>query len=64
MQSSEVTWGVYCDIPDEHSAMTVQVGFSHRDEADETEFCINSWDSQELNELFDDFCRENSFEKC
>ena len=63
MQINQVAeWGVYCDIPDGHSAMTVQIGFSHTGaEFDETEFCITSWNAQELSELFREFCNENGF---
>lgn len=63
MKPSQITWGVHCDIPDGNSAMTVQIGFSHRHvESDETEFCIESWNGQELDELFSNFCHENGFE--
>lgn len=63
MKPSQIIWEVCCGVPDGDSAMTVQVGFSHRyAEFDETEFCIESWYRQELDELFSAFCHENGFE--
>lgn len=64
MQINQVAdWGVCCDIPDGHNAMTVQIGFlTPGAESDETEFCITSWNAQELSELFREFCNENGFE--
>lgn len=52
-------WFAGC-CPEMHKAMTVSVGFSHTEnEYDKTEFCINSFDRQELNKLFEAFCEEN-----
>lgn len=52
-----------CDLSHPCKAMTIQVGFSHKEnENDETEFCINAWDKKELAELFEIFCKENHFE--
>ena len=63
MNVTITTWGIYCDIQENHSVMTVQIGFSHSESAsDETEFCINAWDKQELSELFSSFCSENGFD--
>lgn len=57
-------WERECDIPETCGAMTVQIGFTHKEmEDDETEFCINAWDADELAELFKNFCEENHFEE-
>lgn len=56
-------WDADFDIPKSCGAMTVQVGFSHKENSmDETEFCVNAWDAEELTKLFGDFCKENRFE--
>ena len=61
---SDVEWGFECEVPIEHKAMTVQIGFSHREqEGDETEFCVETHDSEtELDNLFEAFCKENSYQ--
>ena len=52
-----------CDVPERFSAFTVRVGFSHPgNESDETEFCIERQNVEELDELFGTFCNENGFE--
>lgn len=60
---SDLEWGFDCDVPLEHKAMTVQIGFSHSEqEGDETEFCVSTTDSEmELDALFNDFCKENDY---
>lgn len=62
--SSDVEWGFECEVPIEHKAMTVQIGFSHREqEGDETEFCVETRNSEsELDSLFETFCKENSYQ--
>lgn len=55
-------WGTECDIDVSCGAMTVQIGFSHQEsDFDEVEFCIKAWDKEELNTLFEDFCKENHY---
>ena len=63
---SNLEWGFDCEVPLEHKAMTVQIGFSHSEqESDETEFCVSATDSEmELDALFNDFCKENGYTKC
>ena len=62
-QIKSTPWEWVCDMTDSFRAMTVQIGFSHREnETDETEFCIDTFNDQELAELFDAFCKENDFE--
>lgn len=62
-QIKSTPWVLECDMTDPFRAMTVQIGFSHREnETDETEFCIDTFNDQELAELFDAFCKENDFE--
>lgn len=61
---SDVEWDFECEVPIEHKAMTVQIGFSHREqEGDETEFCVETHDSEtELDSLFETFCKENGYQ--
>ena len=61
---SDFEWGFDCSVPMEHKAMTVRIGFSHKNQKnDETEFCIPTVDAEtELDELFSSFCDENAFE--
>lgn len=62
-QIQKMDWQTECDMSVPYRAMTVQVGFSHKEnDSDETEFCINAWDAKELDELFKIFCQENNFE--
>ena len=59
-QIKSTPWVLECDMTDPFRAMTVQIGFSHKEnEMDETEFCIDTFNVQELAELFDVFCKEN-----
>lgn len=51
-------WQAECDTQGSRS-MDVQVAFLNGTVIDETEFCIRSYDVEELNALFRDFCREN-----
>ena len=61
-QIKNTPWVLECDMTDPFRAMTVQIGFSHKEnEMDETEFCIDTFNVQELAELFDVFCKENNF---
>lgn len=61
-QIKNMTWQTECDMSIPYRAMTVQIGFSHKENnSDETEFCINAWDAKELDELFKIFCQENNF---
>lgn len=57
------TWQVECDTSKPYTVMSVQIGFSHKEnDDDEVEFSINAWRSAELEELFQDFIDENHFE--
>ncbi len=51
-------WQAECDTQGSRS-MDVQVAFLNGTVIDETEFCIRSYDEEELNALFRDFCKEN-----
>ena len=56
-------WKYDCDYVRNTLVMTVQVGFSHTEnDEDETEFDVYAWDTQDLWDLFCDFCKENGFE--
>lgn len=58
----KISWQAECDLSNPYRAMTVQIGFSHKEnDLDEVEFCINAWDSNELAKLFELFCKENHF---
>ena len=60
-QIEKISWKQECDMSVPFHAMTVQIGFSHdENDNDETEFCINAWDKEELAELFEDFCESES----
>ena len=62
-QIEKATWETACDLSIPHNVMSVQIGFSHKENAfDETEFSISSYDKKELGDLFEAFCEENSFE--
>ena len=61
-QIKSTPWILECDITVRYRVMTVQIGFSHDEEPeDETEFCIEAWNMEELAALFDEFCKENQF---
>lgn len=63
-QIKSTPWFLECDMTNPFQAMTVQIGFSHKEnETDETEFCIDTFNPQELAELFDVFCKENNFKE-
>lgn len=56
-------WQMECEVVP-YRVMTVQIAFSHEEnENDETEFCIEAWNSEELADLFETFCKENNFKK-
>lgn len=62
-QIKAITWKNECKRSKADKVMTVQIYFSHDDcEEDETEFCIEADDQEELAELFEEFCKENKFE--
>ena len=44
-------------------AMNVNIGFSNEGQDDETQFSIEAYDVDELNNLFADFCKENGFKQ-
>ena len=61
-QIKSALWYTECDMSTPYRAMTVQIGFSHKEtKFDETEFSIEAWNVQELAKLFDVFCNENKF---
>lgn len=44
--------------------MNVDVNFLNNEKAeDETQFSIRAYDVEELDQLFNDFCKENGFKK-
>ena len=44
--------------------MNVDISFLNNEKAeDETQFSIRAYDVEELNQLFNDFCKENGFKK-
>lgn len=62
-QIKSAPWYTECDMSTPYRAMTVQIGFSHKEtKFDETEFSIEAWNTRELTDLFDAFCKENKFE--
>lgn len=59
-QLCSIEWMPKCDLSVPYGAMTVQIHFSSKEAAeDEVEFCIPSWNTEELAELFTTFCKEN-----
>ena len=59
----KMNWNFTCNVSGAFGAMTVRVGFSHRNRMeDEAEFCIEAWNVEELSDLFNGFCCENQFE--
>ena len=57
-------WIAECSIPAGIRFMTVDIRFVNSDkEEDETQFTINGYDTNELSDLFADFCKENGFSK-
>lgn len=59
-QLCDIEWMSQCDLSVPYGAMTVQIHFSSKEaEEDEVEFCISSWNTEELAELFTTFCKEN-----
>ena len=61
-QIKAITWEYECKRTKADKVMTVQIYFSHDEcEEDETEFCIEAGNKEELSELFDEFCKENKF---
>lgn len=60
----KIPWDICCDLSVPYRVMTVQIGFSHKEnDSDEVEFDITAWDTKQLAELFDDFINENSYTK-
>ena len=56
-------WQVECETkPCRY--MNVDVNFLNNEKAeDETQFSIRAYDADELDQLFNDFCKENGFKK-
>ena len=57
-------WNFECDLISPYRVMAVDVDFEYPDEEgeikeDETQFDINAYDENELNDLFKDFLKEN-----
>lgn len=62
-QLQKMPWQTECDMSEPYRAMTVQIGFSHKEnESDEVEFCIKAWDAKDLANLFEIFCKEEHCE--
>ena len=58
-------WNVECNLISPYRVMTVDIDFEYPDEKgeivlDETQFDINAYDENELNELFKEFLKENN----
>ena len=56
-------WNLECERTKPCRSMEVDIAFENEDTLDgmdETEFIINAYDVDELSELFDNFCEENS----
>ena len=54
-------WEIQCDTSIPYRAMTVNVGFINNGNDDEVQFDIQAYNVEEINNLFNDFCKENSF---
>lgn len=56
-------WDIQCDINIPYRAMTINIGFLNNNNKmdDEVQFNIKPYNVDELNELFNDFCKENDF---
>lgn len=57
-------WGTDIDLNVPHRSMEVDIVFMNDEgREDETEFCINAYDVNELDELFTEFCKENGLKR-
>ena len=56
-------WGLGCDSKP-CRAMNVDIDFINNEgKLDETQFSINAYNVNELDELFTEFCKENNFKR-
>lgn len=59
----EKGWQMESDTEPPYRSMDVSIGFQTDGFADETQFHINTYDVNELTELYSEFCKENNIPK-
>lgn len=53
-------WKIEKNSGSPYRSMDVNIGFENDGIEDETQFLINSYDVNELTQLYSDFCKENN----